>query len=178
MGSCPFVGNKDAYYHYTNIKPERWLKLKENPRDCVDNYDQDNGHIESEKWDVVEDESNRAHGLDNCWRRTHDESTNLDGNHDEGCGTTSDKKEYCICFAIFQLNQHVPSQKVHPSKIDPWLNDVVPHEKQYNTNSDQDEEALQDKLESPLVVNLSELDWLKGKRMREKSNKEDNAHLE
>ena len=52
------------------------------------------------------------------------------------------------------------------------------HERQYNTNSDQDEEALQDKLESPLVLNLGELNRLKGKRMRERSNEEDTAHLE
>ena len=52
------------------------------------------------------------------------------------------------------------------------------HEHQYNTNSDQDEEALQDKLESPLVLNLDELNRLKGKRMRERSNEEDTAHLE
>ena len=58
------------------------------------------------------------------------------------------------------------------------MNYVFPHEQQNDPNSNQDEEALQDKLESPLVVNLSELDWLKGKRMRERSNEEDTAHLE
>ena len=40
---------------------------------------------------------------------------------------------------------------------------MCPHEQQYNTNSNQDEEALQDKFESLLVLNLDELNWLKGK---------------
>ena len=83
-----------------------------------------------------------------------------------------------MCSAILQLTQHVISQKINLSKKGPGLNDLCQHEHQYNTNSDQDEEALQDKLESPLVVNLGELDWLKGKRMRERSNEEDTAHLE
>ena len=52
------------------------------------------------------------------------------------------------------------------------------HEHQHNTNSNQDEEALQDELESLLVLNLAELDRLKGKRMRERSNEKDTAHLE
>ena len=69
-----------------------------------------------------------------------------------------------MCCAI-RLIQHVTSQKINLSKKGPWLNDMCQHEHQYNTNSDQDEEALQDKLESPLVLNLDELDWLKGKRM-------------
>ena len=83
-----------------------------------------------------------------------------------------------MCFANLRLNQHVTSQKIHPYKKGPWLNDMCQHEHQYNTNSDQDEEALQDKLETLFVLNLDELSWLKEKRMREKSYKEDNAHLE
>ena len=68
---------------------------------------------------------------------------------------------------------------MHPTiKKGPWLNYLSQHEQQYNTNGDQDEEALQDKLESLLVLNLDELDRLKGKRMRERSNEEDTAHLE
>ena len=76
------------------------------------------------------------------------------------------------------LNQHVPCQKMQPSNKDPWLNDLCPHKQQYNPNSDQDEDALQDQLESPLVLKLGELNWLKGKRMRERSNRKDTAHLE
>ena len=82
-----------------------------------------------------------------------------------------------MCCAILRLIQYVTSQKIDPTK-GPWLNDMCQHEGQYNTPSDQDEEALQDKLESPLVLNLGELNRLKGKRMRERSNEEDTAHLE
>ena len=57
--------------------------------------------------------------------------------------------------------QHVNSQNIHPSKKNPWLNDLCQHEQQYNTKSNQDEEALHDTLESPLVLNLVELYWLK-----------------
>ena len=84
-----------------------------------------------------------------------------------------------MCFALLRLNPHVTSQKMHLSKKKgPWLNYLSQHEQQYNTNSDQEEEALQDKLESLLVLNLDELNRLKGKRMRERSNEEDTAHLE
>ena len=83
-----------------------------------------------------------------------------------------------MCSVILWLTKHVTSQKTHPCIKGPWLNDLCQHEQQYNTNSDQDEEALQDKLESPLVLNLGELNRLKGKRMRERSNEEDTAHLE
>ena len=58
------------------------------------------------------------------------------------------------------------------------MNYVFPHEQQNDPNSNQDEEALQDKLESPLVLNRVDLNWLNGKRMRERSNEEDTAHLE
>ena len=80
--------------------------------------------------------------------------------------------------ANLRLIQYVTSQIMNPSKIDSWLNDMCQHEGQYNTNSNQDEEALQDKLESPLVLNLGELNRLKGKRVTERSNGEDTAHLE
>ena len=83
-----------------------------------------------------------------------------------------------MCFANLRLNQNVISQKIHLCKKESWLNDLCYHEQQNNTNSDQDEDALQDKLESPLVLNLCELDWLKGKRMRERSHEKDTAHLE
>ena len=79
-----------------------------------------------------------------------------------------------MCFA----NQHVTSQQIHPCKKGPWLNDLCQNKQQYNPNSDQDDEALQDKLESLLVLNLGELDRLKGKRMRERSNEKDTDHLE
>ena len=52
-----------------------------------------------------------------------------------------------------------------------------------NTNNNtiqtisRDEEALQEKLESLLVLNSVELNWLKGKRMRERSN-QDKVNLE
>ena len=57
--------------------------------------------------------------------------------------------------------QHVNSQNIHPSKKDPWLNDLCQHEQQYNTKSNQDEDAIQEKLESLLVLNLVELYRLK-----------------
>ena len=66
-----------------------------------------------------------------------------------------------MCSAIIWLTQHVISQKKNLAKKGPLLNDMCQHEQQYNTNSDQDEEALQDKLESPLVLNLAELNRLK-----------------
>ena len=53
---------------------------------------------------------------------------------------------------------------------------MCPHEQKYNTNSDQDELALQDKLESLLVLNLDELNWLKGKLEWDKD--QISAHLE
>ena len=68
-----------------------------------------------------------------------------------------------MCCVILRVIQHDTSQKISPSKIGPWLNNLCRDERQYNTNSDQDEEALQDKLESPLVLNLDELNRLKGK---------------
>ena len=71
-----------------------------------------------------------------------------------------------------------PVKKNHPCIKGPWLNDLCQHEQQYNTKSNQDEEALQDKLESPLVLNRVDLNCLNGKRMRERSNEEDTAHLE
>ena len=55
---------------------------------------------------------------------------------------------------------------------------MCPREQQCNTNSDKDEDALQNKLESPLVLNLGELNWLKGKKVRERPNEKDSAHLE
>ena len=67
-----------------------------------------------------------------------------------------------MCFSNLRASHHAISQKVHPCKKGPWLNDLCPHERQYNPNNDQDKDAFQDKLESPLVLNLCELDWLKG----------------
>ena len=66
-----------------------------------------------------------------------------------------------MCFAIIRLHRLVLSQKIHPNKKGPWVSDLCPHEQQYNTNSDQDAEAFHDKLESPLVLNLVELNRLK-----------------
>ena len=66
-----------------------------------------------------------------------------------------------MCSVILWLTQNVTSQKIHPYKKGPWLNDLCPPEQQYNPNSDQDEEALQDKLESLFVLNLDELNRLK-----------------
>ena len=54
---------------------------------------------------------------------------------------------------------------------------MCPHEQQHNRKSDQDEEALQDKLESLLVLSLAELDWLK-ESLDEREIKSLNAHLE
>ena len=70
-----------------------------------------------------------------------------------------------LFVTIFVTNKgaraHVNSQHIHPSKKDPWLNDLCQHEQQYNTKSNQDEEALHDTLESLLVLNLAVLYWLK-----------------
>ena len=46
------------------MQPERYKKFKENSCDLLYNYSQDNGEVEAEKWDVVDDESGRAHGMD------------------------------------------------------------------------------------------------------------------
>ena len=51
--------------------------------------------------------------------------------------------------------------KKNPFKKGTWINDMCQHEHQYNTNSNQDEEALQDTLESLLVLYPVELYWLK-----------------
>ena len=66
-----------------------------------------------------------------------------------------------------------------PIKQGPWIHDLCQHEQQHNKNSDQDEEALQDKLESLLVFDPVELYRLRRKaRMRERSNQEVTAHLD
>ena len=80
--------------------------------------------------------------------------------------------------ANLRLIQYVTSQIRNHFKIDSWLTNMCQHEHQYNTNCDQDENALQDKLESPLVLNRVELNRLKGKRVTERSIEEDTAHLE
>ena len=64
---------------------------------------------------------------------------------------------------ILRLIQRVTSQKIHPSEKGPWRTDNEQHQQGYNKNSNQDEEALHDKLESRLVLNLIELYWLKKK---------------
>ena len=50
---------------------------------------------------------------------------------------------------------------MHLPKKGPWLSDLCQQQYQHNINSYQDENALQDKLESPLVFNLVELCGLK-----------------
>ena len=111
---------------------------------------------------MIEDESNRAHRVGDGWLRTHDASTNLVGKHGEACDYITKKKEHEVGFDnIRRLNQNVLCQKHDPSKKGPWLNDMCPHEWQYNKKSNQDELALQDQFELLLVVNLGELHWLK-----------------
>ena len=64
-----------------------------------------------------------------------------------------------------------------PIKKGPWIDDLCQHKQQYNENSDQDEEALQDELESLLMLDPIELYRLRRKaRMRERSNQEVTAH--
>ena len=72
MGSCPFVCHQDGCY-ITALKLNKtnvWNSTKTFVAVCTTTYDQDKGDVESEKWDTVDDESNRVHRLDNCWRRT------------------------------------------------------------------------------------------------------------
>ena len=62
--------------------------------------------------------------------------------------------------AILRFVQHVPSQKIHPCKC-PGINEISQHKQQSNINSNQDANALQDELESLLMLDPDELYWLK-----------------
>ena len=63
--------------------------------------------------------------------------------------------------AILRFVRHVPSQKIHPCKKGPWIKEISQHKQQSNINSNQDANALQDELESLLMLDPDELYWLK-----------------
>ena len=59
--------------------------------------------------------------------------------------------------SVIRLIQRVTSQKIHPTEKGPWRTGMYQHEQRYNRNSNQDEEAIHDTLESLLVLNQVEL---------------------
>ena len=70
MGSGPLVGYKYACY-YCSREPRAseqgvTKKLKENMCDYIYNHPKDNGEVECEKRDLVYNESDGAHWVDDC----------------------------------------------------------------------------------------------------------------
>ena len=57
-----FVTKRDVI---AALEPERQKEPKEDTCDYLYNYDQENGEVEGEEWDVVDDESRGADGM-NC----------------------------------------------------------------------------------------------------------------
>ena len=95
MFSCLFVCDQDNCQYRTYLNPVCPSDIEHNDHSHIDNYPNDNGQVEGQKWDVIgEKGQDNAGNWVNCWWRimTHDTSTDLRDGHCNCCDPTWDTK--------------------------------------------------------------------------------------
>ena len=162
MLSCFFVCHKENGQYRTYLNPVCPKGVEQVNHDHVHKYPNDNGEVEGQKWDVVCEKPDRAvKRVNHGWGRHHDTSKDIRNCHHKSCEApkyiNNQERKHCFDAVILPFSNNAWCLHGAPFGKGSWLQKMQENKKQSDTQSYDNHEALEDELESLLVLKLVEL---------------------